>query len=1348
MRRVADIVRKSRLVGAALALCVVMPPAPSHAADGAATSGTASLSGNPAIGAAAAKVWTTAPDYAPGSTALIGGSGFSPGEMVDLQVLHSDGRPSSDASHAPWTVVADAAGAIGTSWLVDPLDGGGSAFELTASGETSHATARTQFTDSGHPIWIFAHNPNSEFDVDLYLGLGVNALEPDIEYVPADGGLVIRHDTDISSTSHPLIPYLQHLSDLAGSSNLALVVFDVKSEAAQHAGAAMELANDVQTYLLDPHPEIHVIMSVATTDDANAFFPQFVGQPYNHAIAFQIDFEDNPKSEVDHLHQILGTDALIGYGDGTLGCCGRLFPLGPFVGPNVPVSLQQAAWVRASLGTLNMVSYGFAVTGIDTMQMLINSGVDGLIPCGFPVPPCQLPPLDTIDALSVVNSHYGGAYLATTADDPFSVGGAQNGVATGSRQGYGVEVQTTDGSGAGTDANITFTLHGDLGDASMTMDSSWSKMMEQGDKNYVFIPSPDLGRLSSITVEQDGTGGEWGNPLGLFSPWDVDYIKVRSFAYIGTDGVYPTPGDPNKSLYEYNADFGGQTIDDDTPVTVTLKSGIPKLATLTNGDLVLNMGPNAAAREGGDTSDGDESFTVHHVSTEPDGSETVTVSAFGVHPQTYKGVKQIHGDGGAGADTLTVDGAFTIPIYFSGGGDPGDALVLQNASFDAITHHFDNNHDGTVALDPDGPGGAPATLITYTGLAPITDNMNAANRVFDFAGASETITMSDDLGAVPGVSHIDSTLGESVDFTNPTSTMTVNASAGTGPDTINVQALDAAFGANTTINATDNGDHVTVEATAGATNRWTINGGMGADTFDVGSTPTDNNGDLDNIAGRLTVLGGSPAAPANAFPNTVDPTGQVDVLYLNDRGDGGKRNYRVGDFSNDGVDNPAVEAEPDSSGPARAFAGVSYDATMDYVRLDGTDDVNIFDVRPSLTTQYFIDGNLPPPGQCLKGGGDYLRLDTTGTTGRKLHITSPGAGFWSFTSGHRPVDFESIERFNHVDVLATAPDAGTSSPAVVKVYDAETGEFLYQVSPFETSFKGGVRVATGDLNCDGLPDLIVAPGPGMEPTVKIYDGSLDANGDHPAGLLTSFAVSPTSFKGGVNLAVGDVNADGYNDLVVGSDTGGPPRLLLLDGQYLLSTHALLGPPLSPSVTSFTGGVNVAAGDINNDGYADIVAVSGAGTTTTVKVFSGNGLGLVKTFTPFGRGLASTPAAVAVGDFNGDGVRDVVVGGRAGGIGTVSVFSGSTNFAAWPLTPISSFQPYGSGFQNSVRVVVKPTNGGNPGSVEKVNILTAPGPGGGSAPPLIRQASFAGSGSPPLIVDKLLADPTYNALFIG
>jgi hypothetical protein len=116
---------------------------------------------------------------------------------------------------------------------------------------------------------------------------------------------------------------------------------------------------------------------------------------------------------------------------------------------------------------------------------------------------------------------------------------------------------------------------------------------------------------------------------------------------------------------------------------------------------------------------------------------------------------------------------------------------------------------------------------------------------------------------------------------------------------------------------------------------------------------------------------------------------------------------------------------------------------------------------------------------------------------------------------------------------------------------------------------------------------------------------------------------------------------------------------------------------------------------------------------------------------------------------GDGRRgDIVVGTGNGSPSTVNVFSGTTNFALWRLSMLSTFQPYGAAFKGGVRVTTKPADGGNPGSVEKVNILTAPGPGGGGLVTIVRQASFTGYDLPPLLFDKLSPDPNYSAIFVG
>src|SRR5439155_22887556 len=129
----------------------------------------------------------------------------------------------------------------------------------------------------------------------------------------------------------------------------------------------------------------------------------------------------------------------------------------------------------------------------------------------------------------------------------------------------------------------------------------------------------------------------------------------------------------------------------------------------------------------------------------------------------------------------------TSGLSFDGGPNSvtGDKLILNRGTsgglFNTITHTFTNDNDGSVALDTDGPGGASAFTINYTGLEPITDSLDAVSRVFTYGSDSETISLVD----APGSNMtIDSTSGESVTFSNQTSFLTINA--GGGSDTVNI----------------------------------------------------------------------------------------------------------------------------------------------------------------------------------------------------------------------------------------------------------------------------------------------------------------------------------------------------------------------------------------------------------------------------------------------------------------------------------------------------------------------------------------------------------------------------------
>src|SRR5438477_128943 len=136
-----------------------------------------------------------------------------------------------------------------------------------------------------------------------------------------------------------------------------------------------------------------------------------------------------------------------------------------------------------------------------------------------------------------------------------------------------------------------------------------------------------------------------------------------------------------------------------------------------------------------------------------------------------------------------------------------------------------------------------------------------------------------------------------------------------------------------------------------------------------------------------------------------------------------------------------------------------------------------------------------------------------------------------------PTRSPALDRLAPRDVPAHLYAVGTDPgvPAVARLIDADTGLDRVTVAPFGEGFTGGVRVAVGDVTGDRVPDLVVAPGPGAAPVVRVFDG---VTGQPVAGPLGSLSVFDPDFRGGTYLATGDVDSDGVTDIVTGTGPGG------------------------------------------------------------------------------------------------------------------------------------------------------------------------------------------------------------------
>src|SRR5262249_30856252 len=101
--------------------------------------------------------------------------------------------------------------------------------------------------------------------------------------------------------------------------------------------------------------------------------------------------------------------------------------------------------------------------------------------------------------------------------------------------------------------------------------------------------------------------------------------------------------------------------------------------------------------------------------------------------------------------------------------------------------------------------------------------------------------------------------------------------------------------------------------------------------------------------------------------------------------------------------------------------------------------------------------------------------------------------------------------------------AGYGHSPQVSVYNP-AGTLVVQFYAYDPRFQGGVRVALGDVNGDGTPDIITAPGLSGSPDVRVFDGRTGV-------IIAEVMAYDPRWAGGVFVAAGDINHDGFADIV-------------------------------------------------------------------------------------------------------------------------------------------------------------------------------------------------------------------------
>lgn len=254
------------------------------------------------------------------------------------------------------------------------------------------------------------------------------------------------------------------------------------------------------------------------------------------------------------------------------------------------------------------------------------------------------------------------------------------------------------------------------------------------------------------------------------------------------------------------------------------------------------------------------------------------------------------------------------------------------------------------------------------------------------------------------------------------------------------------------------------------------------------------------------------------------------------------------------------------------------------------------------------------------------------------------------------VDFDGLK-----EIITGAGSGGGPHIRIFK----QNGELIGQFFAYNINFTGGVNVVGGDIDGDNQTEIIAAPQGNYLPEVKIFD----ARGN----FKKSFIAFDNNFKGGVNLALSDINADGTQEIVTAQGPGDKPLVRIFNQNGLLLKEFLAYDPV------FKGGVKVSSVNLFGDLRTEILTVPQSDYFCQIRVFSPSG-DIIKQWLGWEVDY-NVGCNIASGNIDEDSGLEVIASQAKNGNSEIKVFSQEGDLK-------SKFSAFENNFKGGVNIFVK------------------------------------------------------------